>query len=95
VVASAKAEVKHFRFHDLRHFHSTQASRAGVDLRSLMAHMGHTTVSTAMRYQHPRNDRMVADAMDAVMSAVEDAVTPPEAAASGTRMARGHLRLVQ
>jgi hypothetical protein len=52
------------------------------------------TFSTALRYQHPRNDRMVADPMDAVMSDFEDAGAPAEAAPSVTPVARRqHLRL--
>ena len=37
--------------HDLRHFAGTQVARVG-SLAETMSHLGHSTVSASMRYQH-------------------------------------------
>lgn len=51
------------RFHDLRHTGAVMAAQAGATLAELMARLGHTTSSAAMRYQHAAEDR------DAVIAA--------------------------
>jgi integrase len=45
------------RFHDLRHTGAVLAAAAGATLAELMARLGHSTVSAAMRYQHAAADR--------------------------------------
>jgi integrase len=45
-----------FRFHDLRHSFGSRLGMAGVDLKSIMEIMGHSTAKMAMRYQHPTPD---------------------------------------
>ncbi len=40
------------RFHDLRHTGAVLAAQTGATLAELMARLGHSTVSAAMRYQH-------------------------------------------
>ncbi len=45
------------RFHDLRHTGATLAAATGATLAELMARLGHSTVSAAMRYQHAAADR--------------------------------------
>lgn len=47
-----------FRFHDLRHAAATMAAQAGYTTAELMAHLGHSTPSAAMRYQHAQQDRI-------------------------------------
>lgn len=51
------------RFHDLRHTGATLAAGAGATLAELMARLGHSTPSAALRYQHAAagRDRIIAD----------------------------------
>lgn len=48
---------KHFRLYDLRHTFATRAVAAGVDLPTLGAILGHTTVQMTMRYVHPAEEQ--------------------------------------
>jgi integrase len=43
----------HFRLYDLRHTFATRAAQAGVDVLTLAAILGHTTVQMTSRYVHP------------------------------------------
>jgi integrase len=45
------------RFHDLRHTGAVLAASTGATLAELMARLGHSTVTAAMRYQHASADR--------------------------------------
>jgi integrase len=45
------------RFHDLRHTGAVLAAATGATLAELMARLGHSTVSAALRYQHAAADR--------------------------------------
>lgn len=45
------------RLHDLRHTGGTMAAQTGATLAELMARLGHSTPSAAMRYQHAAKDR--------------------------------------
>ncbi len=45
------------RVHDLRHTGAVLAAATGATLAELMARLGHSTVSAAMRYQHAAADR--------------------------------------
>jgi integrase len=65
------------RFHDLRHTGAVLAAATGATLAELMARLGHSTVSAAMRYQHAAADRDKAIA-EALSKLAE--VTPIEAA---------------
>lgn len=53
------------RFHDLRHTGAVLAAATGATLAELMARLGHSTVSAAMRYQHAAadRDRAIAEAL--------------------------------
>jgi len=42
-----------FRLYDLRHTFGSRSAMAGVDLPTLMELMGHSDISTTMRYVHP------------------------------------------
>jgi len=44
------------RFHHLRHTGAVLAAATGATLAELMARLGHSTVSAAMRYQHATAD---------------------------------------
>lgn len=43
----------HFRLYDLRHSFGSRSAMAGVDLSTLRELMGHSNISTTMRYVHP------------------------------------------
>jgi integrase len=56
-----RAGVEDFRLYDLRHTFATRAAQAGVDVLTLAALLGHTTVQMTSRYVHP-TDAHKADA---------------------------------
>lgn len=62
-------------FHDLRHTGAVLAAATGATLAELMARLGHSTVSAAMRYQHAAADRdkVIAEALSRL---AEGSVTP-------------------
>jgi integrase len=55
--ARDKAGRPDLRFHDLRHTGAVLAAATGATLAELMARLGHSTVTAAMRYQHAAADR--------------------------------------
>lgn len=59
----------HVRFHDLRHFAGTQAAIVGATTAEVMARLGHSTVTAAMRYQRAASerDRDIAEALSNVV----------------------------
>jgi integrase len=64
------------RFHDLRHTGAVLAAAVpGTSLAELMARLGHSTVSAAMRYQHAAagRDKAIAEALSKM---AEGTVTP-------------------
>jgi integrase len=56
-----RAGIEDFRLYDLRHTFATRAAQAGVDVLTLAALLGHTTVQMTSRYVHP-TDAHKADA---------------------------------
>ncbi|HBG49942.1 MAG TPA: hypothetical protein DDW90_10675 [Cyanobacteria bacterium UBA9971] len=48
-----KAEVKNFRFHDLRHTAATRMVEKGADLVVVKDILGHADINITMRYAHP------------------------------------------
>lgn len=50
--AKRKADIKNFRFHDLRHTVATRLVNAGVPLPTVQKVMTHSDITTTMRYVH-------------------------------------------
>jgi integrase len=71
------------RFHDLRHTGAVLAAATGATLAELMARLGHSTVSAAMRYQHAAADRDKAVA--AALSELAAGTVTPISSAKGKR----------
>lgn len=69
--AAKAAGVDDVRPHDLRHTGATLAAQTGATTRELMARLGHTSPTVAMRYQHAvrERDRSIADALGTLLAA--------------------------
>lgn len=50
--ALRKAEIKNYRFHDLRHTFASQLRNDGVDITIIQELMGHKSLAMTMRYAH-------------------------------------------
>ena len=55
-IASNKARVYGKRFHDLRHTHITELVAAGIPLPVIQKRVGHSNISTTMKYIHISTD---------------------------------------
>ena len=51
------ADVKNFVFHDLRHTAATRMVSVGIDLAVVKEILGHSSITTTMRYSHPVPER--------------------------------------
>ncbi len=67
-----KAEVKNFRFHDLRHTFATRLVQAGVDIYTVQKLGRWKTISMVMRYahHHPESLRAGVEILDRVPTVV-------------------------
>lgn len=68
--ARAKANRDDLRWHDLRHSGAVLAAATGATLAELMARLGHSTPTAAMRYQHAAQgrDRQIAKLLSELAS---------------------------
>lgn len=68
--ARTAAKRPDLRWHDLRHTGAVLAAQSGATLAELMARLGHSTASAAMRYQHAAQgrDRTVAENMSKLVA---------------------------
>ena len=48
--ATGALELRHVRFHDLRHLAGTEAASAGGSMREVMARLGHSSSAASLRY---------------------------------------------
>lgn len=62
----ADAGVRHYRLHDARHSAGTMMLAQGIDVRVVMATLGHSSLAITMRYQHTVDEmkKAAAAAMD-------------------------------
>lgn len=69
--ARAAAGRPDLRVHDLRHTGAVLAAATGATLAELMARLGHSTPSAAMKYQHAARDRdrVIAEALSRMATA--------------------------
>jgi integrase len=81
-IALKSVGVQRIRIHDLRHFAGTQVARVG-NLIETMNHLGHSTVTASLRYQHQMSgrDAEIASALSELAGKPKLAVVAEEASA--------------
>ncbi|NIP31674.1 MAG: tyrosine-type recombinase/integrase [Candidatus Dadabacteria bacterium] len=60
--AYRRANIKGFRFHDLRHTAATRMTESGASIVAVSKILGHADLKTTMRYAHP--DDSLRDAVE-------------------------------
>ncbi len=59
--ACKKAEIPHYRIHDMRHTFCTRLARSGVDVSTIMRLAGHRKLATTLRYLEPKSGAEAVD----------------------------------
>jgi integrase len=92
--ACNKAEVKRFRFHDLRHTFATRLVQAGVDLYTVQKLGRWKSISMVERYAHhcPESLRPGVEALDKIITNLSQ--SPQKAEKKGSRKTRKPLSLL-
>ena len=72
------ANIKNFRFHDLRHTVATRLVENNIDLAVIQEILGHAHIETTMRYAHPVPKRKLEaiDVLPAKKNIAEDGFEP-------------------
>ncbi len=95
--AQRALELDEVHFHDLRHAAGTIATQQGATMREVMARLGHSTTSAAIRYQKAAadRDRTLADRLDDLVAGMRTLGEHRRIRARSGRAPRGASRVLR